>query len=115
VRLPGLSTTRHVSRNTIDILFATIPTSHRYPTRTPATMENVKEFAEYAMRAWATEDRWLTPRSMPAEFLKEGTQFMNRCTSTSDCYPHPCDTADTLQSRTRTSSSGSRKPSESAS
>jgi len=46
-------------------------------------MENVKEFAEYAPSA-ARDGRWIANmrRSMPAEFLKEGTLFMNRCTST---------------------------------
>merc|ERR1711879_3316 len=35
----------------------------RYENRTSVAMENIKEFAD-----------------MPAEFLKEGTLFMNRCT-----------------------------------
>lgn len=46
-------------------------------------MENVKEFAEYATTTSTRRvSTWLTWRSMPAEFLKEGTLFMNRCTST---------------------------------
>jgi hypothetical protein len=45
-------------------------------------MENVKEFAEYAKpKSTQRAIDGLHVYSMPAEFLKEGTLFMNRCTS----------------------------------
>jgi protein transport protein SEC61 subunit gamma-like protein len=45
-------------------------------------MENVKEFAEYAKpKSTQRAIDGSHVYSMPAEFLKEGTLFMNRCTS----------------------------------
>lgn len=82
----------------------TLAPTHQSPWRTSRSSLSMAAHKHMHRGTWLT-----SASSVPAEFFKEGTLFLNRCTSTATAIHLVCDALTYPQSPTRRSSSGSRK------